>query len=112
MKVLCKGRMPDNTKIQMEDWSKDFPSLHTENDVIAAYPVAKRSAKRRTFEAGSFFTCVWEYPKMYQEFRLALKFGCARDAEEAYKKLLCGEAKLLDYKDYMREKAYASCISE
>lgn len=110
MKVLNKGVMPDGTKIQLEDWSMDFPSLHTRNDVLAAYPVAKRSVIRTEFEGIGHFPCVHEYPQRYYSFRLALQFPNASDAETAYINLLNNGANLLDYVEYMQEKKYASCL--
>lgn len=102
MTVLKKGVTPDKTKIQIEDWSRDMPRLHAAADVVAAYPVAMRSAIAK----GSM-----EYPKMYNTFRLALKFKCANDAEKAFQKLSNGSASLLDYEEHMEEKKYASVLS-
>lgn len=110
MKVLNRGIMPDKTKIQLEDWSEDYPSFHAKSDVIAAYPIAKVSASRTVFEGINRQPCVWEYPPQYHSFRLCLRFPCGSDAEKAYSKLLDGTARLLDYVEYMEEKKYAACI--
>ena len=109
MQILAKGIMPDKTKIQTEDWSQEFPSIHSKNDVVAAYPIAKRPATTLAFE-GVFGVRKYEYPQQYRTFRCALQFPCAADAETAYNKLLNGEANLLDYSDYMQEKKYAECL--
>lgn len=110
MQILFKGAMPDKTKIQIEDWSEDFPSLHQKNDVVAAYPVAKAAASRKVFQGINGLPCVWEYPRKYDSFRLCLQFPCASDAESAYNNLLNGTAQLLDYKDYIQEKKYIECL--
>lgn len=110
MKVLNKGVMPDGTKIQMEDWHEDFPTIHTPKDVVAAYPIAKHYATRSEYEGISYIPCVHEYPERYRTFRLALQFPCTDDAEAAYNNLLNGVARLLDYEKYFQEKKYANCL--
>lgn len=110
MRVLCKNVMPDKTKIQIEDWSEDFPKIHSENDVLAAYPVAKKPATVMEFEGVSGFRR-FEYPQQYRKFRLAFQFSCASDAEKAYINLLNGNATLLDYEENMQEKQYAKCLN-
>lgn len=110
MRILAKGTMPDKTRIQIEDWSEDIPSLHAKNDVVAAYPIAKQSATRSEYVGISGMPSVWEYPQRYRTFRLALRFPSSVDAETAYNNLLNGNAVLLDYADYMEEKKYAKCL--
>ena len=101
--------MPDKTKVQIEDWHQDLPSLHVACDTLAAYPVCKQPAIIREFVGVNGFRRS-EYPERYRNFRLALQFPCVEDAETAYNKLLNGEANLLDYSEYMQEKKYAVCI--
>lgn len=109
MQVLTKGVMPDKTKIQLEDWSTNFPALHAENDTLVAYPIAKQPATVLEFECVNGFR-KYEYPQLYRTFRLAFQFPCAADAEAAYNKLLIGTANLLDYEEYMQEKKYSDCL--
>lgn len=109
MRVTVKGVMPDKTKIQMEDWSQEFPSIHSENDVVAAYPIAKQPATTLAFE-GVFGFRKYEYPQQYRTFRFALQFPCSDDAEAAYQNLVNGNASLLDYEKYAQNKEYAKCL--
>jgi hypothetical protein len=109
MRITTKGIMPDKTKIQMEDWSQDIPSIHTINDVVAVYPIAKQPATVLEFEGVNGFRR-FEYPQQYRRFRLALQFPCETDAKTAYDRLLNGNAELLDYVEYMQEKKLANCL--
>lgn len=109
MRVTVKGVMPDKTKIQMEDWSQDFPSIHSENDVVAAYPIAKQPATTLAFE-GVFGFRKYEYPQQYRTFRFALQFPTAADAETAYNNLVSGEVSLLDYEKFAQNKEHVKCL--
>lgn len=70
MKVLKRATMPDGTKIQIEDWSDDY-SFHGFADLIAAYPVARNSIKKRTFRAN----CQFENASKATEAFIALTSG-------------------------------------
>lgn len=41
MEIINKSKMPDGTKIQIENWKKDYEFIKT--FYIAAYPIAKES---------------------------------------------------------------------
>lgn len=43
MKIIRKDQMPNGVKIQLEDWSEEYPNLFGLH--IGAYPVAKNSGK-------------------------------------------------------------------
>lgn len=43
MKIIRKDTMPNGVKIQLEDWSKEYPDLFGLQ--IGAYPIAKNSGK-------------------------------------------------------------------
>ena len=82
MKVIKRSKMPDGTKIQIEDWKEDYPGIF---DVLtlAAYPKAKNTGK-----------CQWT--KKGEEFRLELSRELKTDefVEELFEKLEKGEVKL------------------
>lgn len=40
MKIIERATMPDGTKIQIEDWTKDYSCFNTLS--IAAYPIMQR----------------------------------------------------------------------
>ena len=44
MEVVFKGKMPDGTDIQLENWQNDYPGVFT-TYTLAAYPKAKMSSK-------------------------------------------------------------------
>ena len=54
MKVILTGKMPDETKIQIEDWTENYPEIFTTYG-IAAYPKAKASSKWGWVERGRTF---------------------------------------------------------
>lgn len=80
--------MKDGTKIQLEDWSKDY-SFHKENDTIGAYPIAKKTNEESEFGA-----------KKGKEYRLELRFETGEQADNAYNELLQG-ASILDYEPFI-----------
>lgn len=90
MRIVNKGVMPDGTKIQLEDWSEDYP-FYAPVAHIAAYPIAKESRDR----AG-----VWCYPERRKPFRLSFYFGMDTSAELAFLSLLDGEKGLADFSAY------------
>ena len=70
MKVLERATMPDGTKIQIEDWSDDY-SFHNFADLVAAYPIARNSIRKRKFRA----TCQFENASQASEAFYAIKSG-------------------------------------
>lgn len=58
MKVLIKGLMPDGTKIQIEDWSNDYPTFHKYGDLIAAYPKIRGQEERVQLDVHDFMTAM------------------------------------------------------
>lgn len=82
MKVIKKSTMPDGTKIQIEDWKKDYSSCQTLS--IAAYPVAKADSKYQMIKKG-------------KNFRLGIeRFKSDEEATRAFEALVNGEICLLD----------------
>ena len=53
MKILKKSQMPDGTKIQIEDWKKDYTFIKTLS--IGTYPIAKNSSKDNLIQAKQTF---------------------------------------------------------
>lgn len=97
MKIMQKGRMSDGTLVQIEDWSEDY-SFMAFSSTIAAYPISKMTHK------GQFA------PKAGEKFRVDFNFNSTDMADEVYTKLITGEARLADYKDYLHFPHYADCI--
>lgn len=89
MKVVKKTTIAGNVLLQMEDWSKDYPSIHHGADQLAAYPVARYS--HYVTSAG------YAYPKKGERFRLGMYFPNAEAAEQAYCDLESGVKKLRDF---------------
>lgn len=53
MKIISKGRMPNGVKIQLEDWSEDYPGIT--GLMIGAYPIALATDKYGWVRAGELF---------------------------------------------------------
>lgn len=54
MKVLERSVMSNGTKVQLEDWREDYPSVYNTIS-IAAYPIAKNTGKYKWIQAGDSF---------------------------------------------------------
>lgn len=76
--------MLDGTKIQIEDWNKDY-SFMAHGSIIGVYPIAKESIN------GQFA------PKRGKSFRLELKFESFEAAKEAFLQLQNNEKELKDF---------------
>ena len=88
MKIIKKGVMPNGTKIQIEDWHDDYPSIFPANDCVAAYPIAKESRLRYTSYC---------YPHMGKPFRLHFNFHSTSAAEQAFQALQSGEKSFAEF---------------
>jgi hypothetical protein len=97
MIIMQKGRMPDGTLIQIEDWSKDY-SFMAFSSTVAAYPISK------TTHQGQFA------PKSGEKMRVQFDFNSCDEADEAFGKLVEGEAELADFKDYLYYAHEADCL--
>lgn len=97
MKVIEVGKMPDGTKVQIEDWHEDYEFCEG-GSIIGAYPVAKLSLD------GQFA------PVKNKTFRLALHFDNAEQAKQSFDKLRNGEMSLIDYKDHVNNKKLLECL--
>lgn len=97
MKILQKGTMPNGTKIQIEDWSKDY-NFKFYSSTLASYPISKTNHK------GSFA------PKEGKLYRFAFDFKTEEEAKNAFNSLIKGNKSLLDYKEYLNRKEYINCI--
>lgn len=81
MKVLMKGITPDGTKIQIEDWSKDYPSCHKYGDLLVAYPKIRGRAERVQLDTDDFMGAM-------TAFKL-LKSGSVKLEECAFMGMRC-----------------------
>ncbi|MDF2880216.1 MAG: hypothetical protein K0R54_773 [Clostridiaceae bacterium] len=87
-------------RVQLEDWSDDYPNVHAYADVVGTYPISKKSL----FKGGL------EYPKLNQSFRCALKFPSTEEARDAFNKLVNGETNILDYVTYFEQEELVDCL--
>ncbi len=85
-----KGCMPDNTEIQIEDWSEAYPTIFCKNSIIAAYPKAKESVFNRLFDH------LPPYPMRNKTFRAWFEFDSAEEAKTAFGDLISGRKTLLE----------------
>ncbi len=53
MEIFKKSQMPDGTKIQIENWKKDYNFIKTLS--IGTYPIAKNSSKDNLIQANHTF---------------------------------------------------------
>lgn len=91
MKIIKKGTMPNGTKIQLEDWHDDYPSIFPANYCVAAYPIAKDSLLRYN---------LYCYPHIGKPFRLDFLFDGASAAEQAFQALQSGEKSFNDFAEF------------
>jgi hypothetical protein len=86
MTVLLKGVTPDGMKLQIEDWSEDYPNIYKKSATIGFYPMCKTSIHR---EDKPHFPA---YPERNKTFRASLNFNNETEAKEAFL-LMCGGSK-------------------
>ena len=92
MQILLKGTTPDGMKIQIEDWSDEFPNICNKNSTIGFYPTCKTSIIKQDRPY------MPPYPERGNTFRADLDFHNEQEAREAFL-LMCGGAR--DYLSYM-----------
>lgn len=97
MKIIKKGTMPDETSIQIEDWSENY-SFHNYADTLASYPISKAT------HSGTYA------PKAGESYRFSFRFGSFEEAEQAFNDLLKGDKDLSDFKHLMNRLEYRNCI--
>lgn len=97
MQVIKRAVMPDGTKIQIEDWHDNY-SFIARRGTVAAYPVSKATIP------GSF------EPSAGVKFRVSFDFDHESDAEQAFNKLVSGEAQLRDFIERMNNPKHAPCL--
>lgn len=91
MKLIKEGTMPNGTKIHLEDWHDDYPSIFPANDCVAAYPIAKEIRLRYDSYC---------YPHIGKPFRLDFHFESASAAEQAFQALQSGEKSFKDFAEF------------
>jgi hypothetical protein len=97
MQVIQRGLLKDNTKMQIEDWSKDY-SFYNYGCTLATYPKSKANQK------GQFA------PKSGEVYRFDFQFNSFEETEKAFKELIDNKKILGDFKDKLRDKKYLDCI--
>lgn len=100
MRIVKNGIMPDGTKIQIEDWSEDYPCF-APMDCIAAYPKSKISIKK----AANYY-----YPVANEIFRCEFHFGMDKSAELIFIDLITGNKSLLDILDFLYYPWQKQCL--
>lgn len=85
MEVIEVKQMPCGTKVQLEEWSKSYPSLKAVH-MIACYPISRVHSEK---QFGPFKN---------QTFRLSLQFERQSEARQALNDLAEGKTDIKDYK--------------
>jgi len=98
MKAIKRGTLPDGSTVQVEDWSSDYPELCTYADTVAAYPKSTKTHE------GQYA------PKLGLKLRVSFHFESKSEADEAFEKLVSGEAVLQDFaKRFNGPAIYSDC---
>jgi hypothetical protein len=90
MKIIKKSEMPDGTRIQIEDWSKDYPRIYPTSSCIGCYPIAKVSDEK--------------WIKSGKTFRVALDFESLEETEKAFNSLRSGTRNIIDFKSHFQDR--------
>lgn len=100
MEILEKAFMPDGTKIQIEDWRKDYSCFKTVS--IAAYPIMKRLPQSKKI--------YWHNPG--EMFRVSITSGFESDCEvkTAFEDLKAGRKSIMDFADRFWDLWNAECL--
>lgn len=100
MKVIERAIMPDGTKIQIEDWTKDYSCFKTLS--IAAYPIMQRlpQSKRLYFHESG------------RPFRVDINRDWKNDDEvkKAFSELQNGIKEVKDFANQFWDSWCAECI--
>lgn len=97
MIILQKGRMPDGTAIQIEDWSKSY-SFYEYGSTIGAYPVSKMGYD------GQFS------PRKGRTWRMQYDFQNEAEARKIFSELIEGTKTLKDIENNLYDKRYKDCV--
>ena len=98
MNIIIESAMPDGTPVQIEDWHMDYRFM-APGSLVVAYPTG-------TKDSGRPFG-----PRRGEAFRLEMSFDSHIEAREAFKRLLAGDARLVDYRENVEAK-YRDFIPE
>lgn len=94
--IVCKGTTPNGTRIQVENWTADYPDL-CRAYVIGSYPISKHSLGGFGPRIGKTFRCSFSI-KDFEETRLI------------FEKLKDGTMTLLDLEAFADRLDYFNCI--
>jgi len=97
MTVVKSSVMPDGTKIQIEDWSKDYDFIPP-SSALAAYSVSK-------WTIDSSFG-----PRAGEIYRFQFNFADKAEIERAFADLTSGIKSLADFKDKLDRPKHAACL--
>ncbi|MBS5307728.1 hypothetical protein [Clostridium sp.] len=91
MKVVERGLLKGDVKIQIENWKEEYPNIYKEeNTTLVVYPKSKVSLK--SLWAGY-------YPRENEPFRFEMSFKSEKECKDAFNSLTNNEKKLIDYMD-------------
>ena len=86
MEIIKKAVMPDGTRIQLEDWRANYPSID-KNYTIGAYPICQNA--------------VGYWIQSGEEFRLDIsRFSADDDVKQIFEDLTSGKITLSDLRKY------------
>lgn len=95
--ILQKGRLPDGTMIQIEDWSEDYKFMGY-GSTIGAYPVSKMGYSEQFA------------PRKGEKIRVEYDFENEVAAGQIFSELIEGTKTLKDIEKYLYDKRYKDCI--
>lgn len=103
MKVIKKAQMPDGTKIQIENWMEDYPSVYT-TYTIATYPILKQHPPKKHSWLFRKHECI--------RYELMRNWNSNAEVEAAFDGLCSGTYSLKDFENHvaMDHKWIADCI--
>lgn len=98
MKVLEKGKLPDGTEIQIEEWSENYSNIPFAS-TLGCYAISKMTR-------GGIFG-----PRAGESYRFQYDFISNEEAKIVFDSLVSGNKVLSDFTANMHNKnIYADCI--
>ena len=88
MEVIKRSTTVNGVKIQIENWSKDYPNIYKENSTIALYPKSKANISSNW--------CNF-YPRIGESFRIDLNFNDSVECKNAFNLLVEGKKNIIDF---------------
>ena len=88
MEVIKRSSTLKGVKIQIENWSKDYPNTYKENSTIALYPKSKVDVENNW--------CNY-HPRVGESFRVSLNFNDEMECKNAFNLLVEGKRDIIDF---------------